>query len=170
MRTFDFTVQANKRWPAALVTLTYLGIVTMFVASQWNLIQPLLFNGNRVMGATLIALAAAPLLLLLSFLDSQRTVLIGSGNLVVFSGRHEIARIALSEIGQVRVTKLARCMEICDRSGNLRVCLNCAGLSNPSDEVLDALLTTLHGHETRTEGRVQELRWMDRSANFHPVY
>ncbi|MDO5082871.1 hypothetical protein EII34_09700 [Arachnia propionica] len=170
MRTFDFTVQASKKWPAALVTFLYLGIVTAFVVSQWHLVQPLVLNEHRIVGAGAIALTAAPLLLLLGLLDSHRTVLIGRGDLVLFSGRHEIDRIALHEIGRVRVTKLARCLEISDRAGNLRIRLNCAGLSNPSDQVLDTLLRTMPGHETRTEGRVQELRWMDRSAEFRAVH
>ena len=170
MRTFDFTVQANRSWPAALVTCLYLGVVAVLCVSQWRFIEPLLFNGHRIVGASVITLTAAPLLFVLGLLDSQRTVLIGRDVLAVFKGRHEIERMALSDIGRVHVTKLARCLEIYDRVGTLRVSLNCAGLSNPSDEVLDALLQALPGRETRTEGRVQELRWMDRSAEFRAIY
>ncbi|RRD50752.1 hypothetical protein [Arachnia propionica] len=169
MRTFEFTVQATKKWPAVLIASAYLSVLVTLIASNRDFFHTVALQGNRVVNAAGIVVMLLPAFMLIAFLDSQRTVQINQEDLVVRTPKEEVARIALADIGTVRVTALSRCLEICDRAGNVRIRLNCHGLTNPSDAVLDELLHALPGRETRKEGRVQELRWTDRSVEFLPV-
>lgn len=166
MQTWAFRLVSSHKVIVALVVIAYIAALAAVSAMFWNAIGPWLLNGNPLASALTIVAALLPMFALVILLDSHRTLALTDEAIVVSDRRGEISRLSLDDVGSADVAGLSRHLEIRDRAKHVWVSFTCAGITNPSDKVLDALLRKVPGTETRTEGSVERLTWTDRHVEF----
>ncbi|MDO5094157.1 MAG: hypothetical protein Q4D79_12240 [Propionibacteriaceae bacterium] len=167
MTSFKFRIKPQG-WAHAVIGLSILAVCGIALALTYKT----LLDMAALSGRMVLFLFLPPLIIYLGalwFASPVRVIQISNGQLVLSDGRGDLDRIMIQDIAHVRITGMARTIELFDRTGRQRFALTPNQFTQAQgDKALDYLRTLAPHIENREEFGKRQNKFTNRYVDFPP--